>query len=229
MGWGSSEFSDEALADPYFQYDGVVFVASAGDAPGVQYPCTSPHVVCVGGTSTARSIFTGNFLYEVAWMDAAGGFSSYEPRPFYQDRIREDVMESRGVPDVSFDGNPSPGLWILDSNNYEGVRGGGLSSAARAWAHPPWPASSMPRAIFTVRLGRNSKHILPPPPLVGVYGYRKGYCGPYVTFAATMAGISARAWELQLAMTGSEAPPARLPKKQVTTERGAEATGKKSP
>ena len=43
-----------------------------------------------------------------------------------------------------------------------------------------------------------------------------------------MAGTSARAWELQQAMTGSEAPPARLPKKQVTTERGAEATGRKA-
>ena len=186
MGWGSSEFSDEALADPYFQYDGVVFVASAGDAPGVQYPCTSPHVVCVGGTSTARSIFTGNFLYEVAWMDAAGGFSSYEPRPFYQDRIREDVMESRGVPDVSFDGNPTTGLWILDSNNYEGGAGGwfivgGTSVGAPAMAGVVNAAGhfycSSREELETIYARRHHSSEFT--------DIDKGYCGPYVTFAAT--------------------------------------------
>lgn len=186
MGWGSSEFSDEALADPYFQHDGVVYLASSGDAPGVQYPCTSPNVVCVGGTSTARSIFSGNFLYEVAWMDAAGGFSSYEPRPFYQDRIREDMRESRGVPDVSFDGNPTTGLWILDSNNYEDGPGGwfivgGTSVGAPAMAGVVNVAGhfycSSEEELETIY----SRHHHPSE----FTDIERGYCGPYVTFAAT--------------------------------------------
>src|SRR5208283_1632233 len=73
MSWGDGEFSDELSLDHHFVHGGVVYIASAGDAPGTSYPCTSPDVVCIGGTSTARNPFTGNFLYEVAWEEGGGG------------------------------------------------------------------------------------------------------------------------------------------------------------
>lgn len=186
MGWGGPEFSDESLADPYFRRHGVVFLAAAGDAPGVDYPCTSPNVVCVGGTSTARSIFTGNFMYEVAWMDAAGGFSSYEPRPFFQDRIREIVGPTRGVPDISFDGNPNTGLWILDSNGYEGQPGGWFIAGGTSVGAP---------ALAGILNAAGHFHESSERELDKIYSrgfheeeftdIHKGYCGPYLTFAAT--------------------------------------------
>jgi len=186
LGWGGSEFSDEALLDLYFHHEGVVYVAASGDTPGVEYPCASPNVVCVGGTSTARSIFTGDFLYEVAWMDAGGGFSFYEPRPFYQDRVREHVGPTRGVPDVSFDGNPATGVWILDSNNYEGEPGGWFIVGGTSVGAPSMAGIINAAGHFY----RSSKE-----ELESIYSHHhnqseftdihKGYCGPYVTFAAT--------------------------------------------
>jgi subtilase family serine protease len=188
MGWGASEFSEEASADYFFSHEGVVYFAAAGDEPGVEYPCVSPNVVCVGGTSTARSIFTGNFLYEVAWQDAGGGFSYYEPRPFYQNSIRATVGSTRGVPDVSFDGNPNTGTWIYDSTGYEYGPGefepggwflvGGTSVGSPAMAGIVNAAGHFSRSSFeeleTIYSGFS-----------GFTDIKNGTCGPYVTFAAT--------------------------------------------
>ena len=188
MGWGGQEFSDEALADGFFQHQGVVYFAAAGDEPGVEYPCTSPNVVCVGGTSTARSIFTGNFLYQVAWQDGAGGFSYYEPRPSYQNSIRGVVGSARGVPDVSFDGNPNTGTWIYDSTAYESAPGefepggwfivGGTSLGSPSMAGIVNAAGHFSRSSFDELETIYSDHS-------GFTDIRNGTCGPYVTFAAT--------------------------------------------
>ena len=88
MSWGGAEFSSETSLDAFFTSPGVVYFAAAGDAPGVIYPCASPNVVCAGGTSTARSEYTGNFIAEITWQDGGGGVSLYEPIPSYQARIR---------------------------------------------------------------------------------------------------------------------------------------------
>jgi len=186
MGWGTSEYSDEASTDFYFQHEGVVYFAAAGDEPGVLYPCTSPNVVCVGGTSTARSIFTGNFLYQVADQDTAGGFSYYEPRPFYQNHIEAIVGSTRGVPDVAFDGNPNTGAWIYDSNQYEGGPGGWFIVAGTSLGSP-----SVAGIVNSAGHFYNSSFS----ELATIYSrsfdssdftdIQKGYCGPYVTFAAT--------------------------------------------
>lgn len=186
MGWGGSEFSDETLADAYFQKDGVVYVAAAGDAPGVEYPCTSPNVVCVGGTSTARSIFTGNFLYEVAWMDAGGGFSSYEPRPDYQNGIRRTVGPFRGVPDIAFDGNPTTGAWILDSNAYEGEPGGWFIVGGTSLGAPAIAGILNTAGHFYESSAKELETIYSQQSNPSEFtDIQKGYCGPYVTFAAT--------------------------------------------
>jgi kumamolisin len=47
-----------------------------------------------------------------------------EPRPPFQDRIAEIVGDFRGTPDLSFDANPATGVWVLDTNLFQGQPGG---------------------------------------------------------------------------------------------------------
>ena len=94
MSWGGGEFPQETSLDSYFTGSGVVYFASAGDSAGVIYPCASPNVVCAGGTSTARNQNTGNLIGEIAWSDAGGGVSLYEPIPGYQAGNRDPARPS---------------------------------------------------------------------------------------------------------------------------------------
>ncbi len=118
MSWGGSEFSEETELDSFFTSPGVVYFAAAGDAPGVIYPCASPNVVCAGGTSTARSEYTGNLIGEITWTEAGGGISAYEAIPSYQAGnhiIAHQTGGARGIPDISSDSNPDTGVWVLDT------------------------------------------------------------------------------------------------------------------
>jgi len=115
MSWGGSEFSEETQLDQLFTTPGVVYVASAGDSPGVSYPAASPNVISAGGTSTNRDPFTGSFEREGAWQPAGGGPSAVEPRPSYQDAVQAIVGPTRGTPDLAFDSDPITGVWVFDS------------------------------------------------------------------------------------------------------------------
>lgn len=128
MSFGGGEFPQETQLDDFFTASGVVYVASAGDAPGPQYPCVSPNVVCAGGTTISRDALTGKFLLENVWQDTGGGSSFFEPRPAFQDRIARLVGDTRGAPDFSFDANPNTGVWIYDGNPFGG------SPAPVGWA-----------------------------------------------------------------------------------------------
>jgi kumamolisin len=186
MSWGGAEYSTEAAADPYFQYPGVVFLAASGDDPGTDYPCTSPNVVCMGGTGIARSIFTGNYLYEVAWMDAGAGFSLYEPRPSYQNSISSIVGPARGVPDVSFEASTNTGTWIYDTLGVDGEGPGwyivyGTSTGTPSMAGIVNVAGHFhdSSAAELERIYSAASHG------IGYTDLQKGYCGPYLSFAAT--------------------------------------------
>jgi kumamolisin len=122
MSFSGAEFPAESSLDAFFTTPNVEYFGTAGDAAGVTYPCASPNVICVGGTSTARSQLTGNLIAEIAWSDAGGGISSYEPIPRYQAAfpgLGGQLQGLRGVPDVSADANPVTGAWVLDSFPYE--------------------------------------------------------------------------------------------------------------
>jgi subtilase family serine protease len=122
MSWGGEEFDGENSLDSFFTSPNVVYFAAAGDSSGVIYPCASPNVVCAGGTSTARNQNTGNFIAEIAWSDAGGGISAYEPIPRYQATnpgVAYQLSGYRGVPDISADANPNTGAWVLDDFPYE--------------------------------------------------------------------------------------------------------------
>jgi kumamolisin len=111
MSWGEPEFSTESNYDAYFQTANVVYFASSGDSAGTGWPCVSPYVVCVGGTTLRRST-TGNFLQEVAWNQGGGGLSHYYGIPAYQSGISTIVGSQRGVPDVALAADPLTGAWL---------------------------------------------------------------------------------------------------------------------
>jgi len=124
MSFTFGEFAQETQLDSIFTTPKVVYFASTGDAPGAEWPATSPNVVAAGGTTISRDSSTGRFLLENTWQDAGGGPSLYEPRPHFQDRIAQIVGPARGTPDLSFDANPTTGVWVLDTNLFQGKPGG---------------------------------------------------------------------------------------------------------
>jgi subtilase family serine protease len=135
--WGGSEFSGETSYDSDFAHSGIVYLASAGDSgAGVEWPSASPNVVGVGGTTL--TINGTSYGGESAWSSSGGGLSAYESIPAYQDNWTSVVGTARGVPDVAWDANPSTGVAIYDSTNYEGQSGwfevGGTSVGSPSWA-----------------------------------------------------------------------------------------------
>jgi kumamolisin len=134
--WGGAEFSGETTFDSTFTTAGVVYFASSGDQPGVQYPAASPNVVAAGGTTTSRSPSTANFLSEHPWDLAGSGVSAFEARPVYQDVIQTTVGTHRGVPDLSFDSNPVTGAWVFDSTPVQGAGSGWFIVGGTSLASP---------------------------------------------------------------------------------------------
>jgi kumamolisin len=126
MSFGGSEFSGETSYDSVFTGTGVVYFASAGDAPGVIYPSSSPNVIAVGGTTIARDQHTGFFESQATWNwgeygGTGGGPSSVEPNPSYQSVIASitaayGASGSRAVPDLAAIANPDTGIWVYSSS-----------------------------------------------------------------------------------------------------------------
>jgi len=103
MSWGDPEASYDLRYDKLFTEPGVVYFASSGDSGiGVSsYPTASPNVVSVGGTMFNRDS-NGDFVSET-YGGGGGDISPYEPRPSYQDIIKNIVGSKRGYPDVASD------------------------------------------------------------------------------------------------------------------------------
>jgi kumamolisin len=103
MSWGIPEWKGEKNFDKNFTKPGVVYFAASGDW-GLNFPfhpASSPNVVSVGGTYFNRDN-QGNFLNEQYFTGGGGGgISPYEPRPSYQDGIKNLVGAKRGFPDVA--------------------------------------------------------------------------------------------------------------------------------
>jgi kumamolisin len=184
--WGSGEFSSETFFDGIFTRSNVVFFASSGDAPGTEYPCTSPNVVCVGGTSTGRNPVSGFFLnQETGWQVAGGGPSFYESRPGYQP---PSVGIARAVPDVSADANPSTGVWVLDNYPLTGSPCGapcwfivgGTSVASPLWAGIVNRAGNFYNSSYTELTHLYSD------PSSDFNDVTIGSCGPYMGYLASV-------------------------------------------
>ncbi|MGC1449848.1 MAG: S53 family peptidase [Candidatus Sulfotelmatobacter sp.] len=172
--WGGSEFVDETAYDSFFSYPGVVYVASAGDGPGVLYPSASPYVVAVGGTTLSRSA-NGAYIFESAWNSTGGGLSQYESIPPYQKGVTKVVGTQRGVPDVSAEADPNSGVWVLDSGNGGWYIVGGTSASAPIWAGIVSAAGinsgSSAAELTTIYKNRGNK--------LDFNDIKSGVCGPW--------------------------------------------------
>ena len=124
---------------------------SAGDSGhGAQDPAASPDVISVGGTTLNGCSGTScsGFTSETTWSGSGGGASAVEHIPSYQSGYTGPVSGAatiaaltgnmRGIPDVSFEANPSTGVSIFDSTSDQGQSGwftvGGTSVGAPNWA-----------------------------------------------------------------------------------------------
>jgi len=151
MSWGGSEFSGETADDQYMSHSGTLYTASAGDSGhGAEYPAASPNVMAVGGTTLGGCSGTtcSGSITETTWSGSGGGAASDEGIPSFQSAYAGPVSgassiaaltgSKRGIPDVSFDGNPSTGVSVYDSTRYQGQSGwftlGGTSVGAPNWA-----------------------------------------------------------------------------------------------
>jgi subtilase family serine protease len=151
MSWGGGEFSGETAYDSDMAHAGTFYTVSAGDSGhGAEYPAASPNVIAVGGTTLNGCSGTScaGFSSETTWSGSGGGASAYEATPSYQSGYAGPVYgaatisgltgATRGIPDVSFDANPSTGVAVYDSTRYQGQSGwftlGGTSVGAPNWA-----------------------------------------------------------------------------------------------
>jgi len=162
--WGGAEFSLEtSITDGTFGY-GIPVLFSSGDngdevqvggggdsfVVGVQYPCSSPWVTCVGGTTLLPAGSPLRRSTETAWSGkgssggSGGGCSIYETLPYYQSISSLGGMSGtpglptvctaeggpwRAVPDIAAVGNPATGVMEYDSGNGGYFQVGGTSLA----------------------------------------------------------------------------------------------------
>jgi subtilase family serine protease len=126
----SGEPPNERQYDHYFKYPGVSFFAASGDwGVGALYPSASPFVISAGGTTIKRD-GSGNFAGETCWSASGGGISKQEPRPAYQDVIKDLVGNFRGTPDFSADSDPASGVAVYITPWGGWVQVGGTSAAS---------------------------------------------------------------------------------------------------
>lgn len=140
MSWGDDEFPSENSYDHIFNVPGVSFVAASGDitnGESVEYPAASPYVLSVGGTSLHLDQ-SGKTLNELPWSGSISGTSAYEQEPAYQQQMHIISNSRRSVPDVSYDADTATGMFVYDSEQYEGSHGwfagGGTSIGTPQWA-----------------------------------------------------------------------------------------------
>ena len=126
--WGGGEGASELSADANFSPSTVPLLFSAGDTGAItEYPCTSPYVTCVGGTTlltTASSFRTSEYVWNDGSANGAtgGGCSSAEGKPSYATGFTESICGSaRGVPDVGALADEFTGVTIYLGANVEGT------------------------------------------------------------------------------------------------------------
>ncbi|WP_048812894.1 protease pro-enzyme activation domain-containing protein [Acidilobus saccharovorans] len=144
------------LSDVYYALgaaEGITFLAASGNGGGmgysagpvgdVNYPASSPWVLAVGGTTTYLDFYPNGSVssyYSTAWSSAGfvpymqnvggstGGYSAYEPMPWWQEGVAprppEGFPHGRAVPDVSANANIFPGVYEVTYNNVTIVEGG---------------------------------------------------------------------------------------------------------
>ncbi|HEY2138340.1 MAG TPA: S53 family peptidase [Xanthobacteraceae bacterium] len=110
----------------------------------VDFPSSSPYVLCVGGTAlkkngvgfTESAWFDGNGLRKDGGGSTGGGVSSVLPRPSWQNlniaSVNPNAPAGRCVPDVAADAAGSTGYLMVSQG--KAAVSGGTSAAAPLWA-----------------------------------------------------------------------------------------------
>lgn len=126
--WGAEEWPGELGNDPfYFSPKPLLFASGDYGAPPI-YPCTSPNVSCIGGTSLQVDLNTLKRVNETGWAGSGGGCSLYEPSQVWQINNGVTLCYShRAAPDISAIAADTSEVAVLDS------QGAGNHSYFRVW------------------------------------------------------------------------------------------------
>ena len=182
--WGiSGEVSGESDYDYHCRLTKAVCVFSSGDSGwSGGYPAYNPYVISVGGTTlnlvTDPKTGAVTVAKEMSWSGSGGGVSQYESRPSYQSAVNPTA--GRGIPDVSFAGDPATGFAVYDSTPYLDARGwfqmGGTSVGAPQWAAIFAVADQLRIAARKPVLAGAADHpgTSPYPAAAAIYGLRSG-------------------------------------------------------
>lgn len=133
--YGAGEFSGENAFDPvYFSTKPILFSSGDSGAPA-QYPCASPNVTCVGGTTLTPNLTTFVRVSETGWSGSGGGCSVFEPSQSFQTGNGVNICgTARAVPDIAADADPNSGVAVYDSGNGGYLLVGGTSLATPVMA-----------------------------------------------------------------------------------------------
>jgi subtilase family serine protease len=128
--YGAREFGGENAFDPfYFSTKPILFSSGDSGAPA-QYPCASPNVTCVGGTTLTPNLTTFVRVSETGWAGSGGGCSVFEPSQGFQTGNGVNICgTARAVPDIAADADPQSGVAVYDSGNGGYFLVGGTSLA----------------------------------------------------------------------------------------------------
>ncbi len=107
--------------------------ASSGDTGAtsccnVQYPASDPLVVAVGGTSLTLNA-NASYSSETTWSGSGAGASGVFSKPTWQIGLGDTM---RDIVDISYDGDPSTGVLVVQGGREFQV--GGTSAGSPQWA-----------------------------------------------------------------------------------------------
>ena len=109
---------------------GITVISASGDSARPDIPCTSPYVVCVGGTDLVTN-GNGTVISEVAWDQSGSGDAKTFLTPQWQVGIVPN--DRRATVDVALNaGFAGGGYWIRRFGNWENY--GGTSFSAPVFA-----------------------------------------------------------------------------------------------
>ena len=134
MSWGGERIRRRGRPRRAFNHPGVAFTASSGDG-GAGSQLSIGLALCDDRRRhDVVASSAGTRLAETAWSGSGGGISAGETLPAYQAGFVSG--QARGAPDVSYNADPSTGVYVYaTSPGYGGwYEVGGTSAGAPQWA-----------------------------------------------------------------------------------------------
>ena len=119
--YGAVDFLGESFFDPIYQNATLIVFSSGDNGNPTSYPCSSPYVTCVGGTSLQVNLTTLQRITETGWPGSGGGCSVEELLPSYQSNNGVAPCGSfRATPDISAIAADTSEVAVLDSGGIVG-------------------------------------------------------------------------------------------------------------